>query len=184
MPLSTTLLTGGRVYLASLTDDDIHTVLAWYQDPIFLQLYDARPAAPRTADALRSEIQESLQANNTYLFAIKLKSDDSCIGIVELDGILWAHGVSGLGIAIGDPALQGQGYGTEAGQLGLQFAFEELNLHRLTATVFDYNTASLRLCEKLGFKQEGAFREFLQRGGQRHDMILHGLLRHEWEAAR
>jgi RimJ/RimL family protein N-acetyltransferase len=65
--------------------------------------------------------------------------------------------------------------------LALRFAFDELNLHRLQLTAFSYNERAVALYEKLGFRQEGVFREFLQRDGRRHDMILFGLLRHEWE---
>jgi RimJ/RimL family protein N-acetyltransferase len=86
-----------------------------------------------------------------------------------------------MSYCIGDPANRGQGYGYEATQLALAFAFHELNLHRVTLTVFDYNQPSIALAEKLGFRREGVFREFLQRDGQRHNMILFGLLRHEWE---
>jgi RimJ/RimL family protein N-acetyltransferase len=92
--------------------------------------------------------------------------------------------VCGFSIAIGDPANWGQGYGYEAAQLALAFAFDELNLHRVTTTVFSYNERSIALVEKLGFRTEGAFREFLHRDGRRHDMLLYGLLRPEWEARR
>lgn len=74
-----------------------------------------------------------------------------------------------------------QGYGTEAAHLALTFAFEELNMHRVQATVFSYNHRSMALFERLGFRREGAFREFLHRDGQRFDMVLYGLLRHEFE---
>jgi RimJ/RimL family protein N-acetyltransferase len=62
----------------------------------------------------------------------------------------------------------------------LDFAFRELNLHRVQLTVFAYNTAALALYEKLGFTREGIHREALHREGQRYDMILFGILRREW----
>jgi len=66
-------------------------------------------------------------------------------------------------------------------QLALQFAFNELNLHRLQLTVFSYNDRAIALYEKLGFQREGVYREFLQRDGERHDMYLYGLLLREWQ---
>ena len=87
----------------------------------------------------------------------------------------------GMGLGIGDQSNWGQGYGYEAAQLALAFAFHELNLHRVQVTVFSYNERSIALFEKLGFQREGVFRERLQRDGQRHDMLLYGLLRPEWE---
>lgn len=176
------ILQGNRVRLTAISDQDIITMTAWYEDAAYLRLFDARPAAPRTAAMLRADIEGLQKSPNDFVFAIKLLGDDTCLGYLEIDGVLWAHGVAGMGIGIGATEQRGQGFGTEAGQLGLRFAFAELNLHRITATVFSYNAASLRMCEKLGFQREGVFREFLRRDGQRHDMILLGLLHHEWTA--
>jgi RimJ/RimL family protein N-acetyltransferase len=174
------LLHGDRVRLNALTSDDLSTIARWYEDTDFMRLYDARPAHPRSEAELTRWLEELQKDKNTFAFAIRTQDSGALIGTVELDGILWAHGVSGFGIGIGDRANWGQGYGYEAAQLALAFAFNELNLHRITATVFSYNARSIALLEKLGFQREGAFREFLQRDGKRHDMLLYGLLRQEW----
>jgi len=174
------LLHGDRVRLAALSDLDIEAVANWHQDTEFLRLFDALPAYPKTEAEVQSRIRESRQDENTLIFAIRTVQDDALVGYLELDGINWHHGVCGLGLAIGDPVQRGKGYGREATQLALAFAFGELNLHRVQATVFSYNVRSIALFEEVGFQREGAFREFLQRDGERHDMILYGLLRHEW----
>jgi RimJ/RimL family protein N-acetyltransferase len=54
----------------------------------------------------------------------------------------------------------GTGHGAEAARLTLDFAFRELNLYRVQATVFSYNARSQALFERLGFRHEGTFREF------------------------
>ncbi|MFC1960887.1 GNAT family N-acetyltransferase [Chloroflexota bacterium] len=180
MAVVTNILNGENVRLTAITDQDIATMTRWYEDAAYLRLFDARPAVPRSADMIRADIERLQKSANDFVFAIKPLADETCLGYLEIDGVLWAHGVAGMGIGIGATEQRGQGFGTEAGALGLRFAFAELNLHRITATVFDYNAASLRMCEKLGFQREGVFREFLCRDGQRHDMILLGLLRHEW----
>jgi RimJ/RimL family protein N-acetyltransferase len=64
--------------------------------------------------------------------------------------------------------------------LALDFAFKELNLHRIQLTVYSYNPRAIRMYEKLGFQLEGTYREFLLRDGQHYDMLLYGLLSHEW----
>ena len=46
------------------------------------------------------------------------------------------------------------------------------------------NHKAIALYERLGFVHEGTHREFLERDGQRHDMLLYGMLRPEWEARR
>ncbi len=181
MPFPINLLRGERVRLAAMTEADIEVAASWYQDAEFLQLWDSRPAVPRTVDSLKEEIREAQKSLRDFVFAIRLLESDAPIGYLELDGIEWIHQVGGLGIGIGQSAYRGQGYGSEACRLGLRLAFEELNLHRISATIFSYNTASIRMFQKLGFQQEGVFREFLHRGGRRHDMLLFGMLRPEWE---
>jgi RimJ/RimL family protein N-acetyltransferase len=175
------LLSGERIRLTALTSDDLPTIARWYEDAEFMRLYDARPAQPKSRTELEQWLTERHKDKDTVAFAVRPQNSDDLIGTVELDGILWVHGVSGFGIAIGDRAHWGQGYGYEAAHLALTFAFDELNLHRVTATVFSYNARSIALLEKLGFQREGAYREFLQRDGRRYDMLLYGLLNWEWK---
>jgi len=176
------LLRGERLRLTALTRNDLPALAHWFNDAAFMRLLDARPARPKSEAELLHWL-ESLQENRENIaLAIRSLGEQDLIGYVELDGILWPHGVSGFSIAIGDRANWGQGYGYEAARLALAFAFDELNLYRVTATIFSYNERSIALFEKLGFQLEGRFREFLRRAGERHDMLLYGLLRREWEA--
>jgi RimJ/RimL family protein N-acetyltransferase len=178
------LLRGDRIRLSALASSDIPTMAQWYGDAGFMRLYDARPAYPKSEAELTQWLQELHKDKSTFAFAIRSIDSNDLIGYLELDGILWPHGVCGMSIAIGDRANWGKGYGYEAAQLALAFAFDELNLHRVTATVFAHNERSIALFERLGFRREGAYREFLQRDGKRYDMLLYGLLRHEWKATR
>jgi RimJ/RimL family protein N-acetyltransferase len=176
------LLRGDRVRLTALTRSDLTTIARWHEDAQFLRLFDAVPAYPKTEASLAQWLEEGQKATNHFVFAVRPLDIEELLGYVELDGILWSQGVCGIAIAIGEPANRGQGYGREATQLALAFAFDELNLRRVTFTAFSYNERSIALAERLGFQREGIFREFLQRDGRCHDMLLFGLLRHEWEA--
>lgn len=175
------LLTGKKVRLTSVQEADLKIINQWYQDTEFMRLFDGTPARPRTQEQTKKWFETDMQADNNYYFAIRPTMNDDIIGIVDISSIMWNHGTGWLAIAIGDDTLRGQGYGTEAMELVLDFAFRELNLHRIQLTVFEYNTAAIALYEKLGFTREGAHREFLHRDGKRYDMILFGILRHEWE---
>ncbi|MBI1929852.1 GNAT family N-acetyltransferase [Candidatus Poribacteria bacterium] len=180
--ISPNLLYGTTVRLTSLTPDDLPTLARWYQHADFLRLLDAVPAYPKTEAALARWLEERHKATDAFLFAMRLLDSDELVGYIELDGILWTHQVSGVAIAIGDAANWGKGYGYEAMQLALRFAFDELNLHRVQLTVFSYNARAIALYEKLGFQREGVHREFIHRDGKRYDMYLYGLLRCEWKA--
>jgi RimJ/RimL family protein N-acetyltransferase len=175
------VLRGERVRLTAMTERDVPIVAGWQNDGEFLRLYDAVPAAPRSEARIAEWLSGSQKRADGYLFGIRPLLSEDLIGYIEFDGILWNQGTGSFSIAIGDPTRRGQGYGTEALRLAVRFAFEELNLHRLEITVFSYNRRAITVYEKLGFRHEGTHREFLYRDGLRHDMLLYGLLRREWD---
>ncbi|MBW4486398.1 MAG: GNAT family N-acetyltransferase [Trichocoleus desertorum ATA4-8-CV12] len=187
--LGKTSLSGDRVRLTSWMPQDLPALARWYQQSDFLRLLDAQPAYPYSETFLGQWLEERQKSNQAFIFAVRpaspaapvVTTDDTLLGYVELDGILWNHQVSWISIAIGEEHW-GQGYGSAAMQLALTFAFEELNLHRIQLTVFSYNDRAIALYEKLGFQREGVYREFVHRSGDRYDMYLYGLLRPEWKA--
>jgi len=79
------------------------------------------------------------------------------------------------------PEHHGQGYGSDAADRIVRYAFEDRNLRRLSARVGGFNDASAALLESLGFEREGTLREAAWFRGEYHDMHWYGLLREEWE---
>lgn len=84
-----------------------------------------------------------------------------------------------FGIMI-DPDHHGNGYGSEAVELLIEHAFDELNLHKLEARAHESNEASQSIWEKFGFEQEGVRREQIFKDGEYRDAYWYGLLRREW----
>jgi RimJ/RimL family protein N-acetyltransferase len=64
----------------------------------------------------------------------------------------------------------------------LRYAFQELNLRRVSLTTYEYNPRAIRSYEKAGFIHEGRARKFLLREGRRWDLLFMGVLREEWLA--
>jgi [ribosomal protein S5]-alanine N-acetyltransferase len=78
----------------------------------------------------------------------------------------------------------GRGLMTEAVGTVVPFAFETLGLHRIHAAFLPSNSASRRVLEKNGFKEEGYAENYLQIDGKWCDHILFGLTRERYDAAR
>lgn len=78
----------------------------------------------------------------------------------------------------------GDGIGTEATARILEFAFNDLHMHRVTLRIAVGNKASERLAEKLGFLFEGTLREEVRVGSDWLDHTVWGLLRTEWAVER
>ncbi len=178
------LLYGTHVRLTSLTKIDIPVVTEWYQNPEFMRLFDSGPAFPKTETTISQWLEDDDKSHHKFTFAVRLIENELLIGLVAIDEIEWNNQVGGLAIGLGGSAHWGKGYGFEASQLALAFAFNELNLRRIQLGVFSYNARAIALYEKLGFQREGVYREYILRDGQPFDMYLYGLLRHEWQAGR
>lgn len=65
---------------------------------------------------------------------------------------------------------------------GLDFAFKELGVHKVAGQVLDFNIASIRVHQHLGFIQEGVLREHCFIDGASRDLICFGILSGEWAA--
>ena len=78
--------------------------------------------------------------------------------------------VGEIGMMIGAP-YRGRGYGTEALGLLCDFAFSEMNLHKLKVSVFAFNAAAIRCYEKNGFTREGLLRAEIFRAGAYQDVV-------------
>ncbi|NLG74290.1 MAG: GNAT family N-acetyltransferase [Chloroflexi bacterium] len=173
--------------LVRLTLEDADRVAAafsrWGQDMEYARLLDSGPVRLFSSSIMRQWIEKEYLGDNPGMvnFFIRTLADDRLIGFIGLGGIHWNHGDAFVGIGIGEREYWGKGYGTDAMRVLLRFAFEELNLHRVSLTVFEYNPRAIRSYEKAGFAVEGRVREFVHRGGRRWDMICMGILRREWE---
>ncbi len=156
----------------------------WTRDSEYWRLTEMDPSCPFSAKAVKDWLEkhrEESQQNN-FEFSIRTVQGDRLIGDVGLDGVLWNHGDFFVGIGIGEREFWGKGYGTDAMRLILRYAFEELNLQRVSLNVFEYNPRAIRSYEKLGFIHEGRSRGVLRRDGRRYDLIYMGILRDEWLA--
>lgn len=181
--VSSNLLRGEKTRLTALTSADLSHIARWWEDSYFLRNFSTDPAVPRNEDQLNRRFDPTTTSADTFLFVIRPLDGDDPIGLFELDGVSWTNRTTWFSIGIGEAANRGRGYGSDATQTGLAFAFQELNLWRVCLSVFSYNQPAIAMYEKLGFVREGVYREHLERDGRRYDMYLYGLLRHEWRNA-
>lgn len=160
-------------------DKDPEILSKWDRDSEFKRQFDVVPAV-MYSPILSKEWYEAASANGATMI-IQTTKEKKVIGIIELDGFDWAARSAWVGIGIGEADYRGKGYGTEAMQLILEYAFQGLNLNRVNLNVFAFNTRAIRSYEKCGFRYEGTQREVIYKEDQRWDVIDMGILRSEWE---
>lgn len=173
------LFVGQRLAMTALEEDDAVTISGWYDHPEFVRRFEVTPARPRAMGEIAARILQARDSQEDCLFGFRLRQEPALVGWGGLDGIQWRNRVASLALALA-PERWGQGLGREALQLLLAYSFGELGLHRVQLTVFADNQPAIRLYEGAGFCREGVYREFLLREGRRVDMLLMGLLAHEW----
>ena len=121
----------------------------------------------------------------TVLTGFVLVSDERFFPAVRRDGpialiVALTTTAALVGLGIGETEYWGRGYGTDAMNVLLRYAFTEINLRRVTLTVFEYNPRAIRSYEKAGFCHEGRLRKVLNKEGRRWDVLYMGILREEW----
>jgi RimJ/RimL family protein N-acetyltransferase len=112
-----------------------------------------------------------IEAGDTLIGQVSLKNDENL-----------PSRTATFGIFIGDRAYLGQGYGTEATIVLLNYAFSVLGYHKVNLDLFEYNAPARALYEKLGFVHEGRRRENHWSRGRFWDEILMGVTAEEWWA--
>lgn len=132
-----------------------------------------------TIDAQYKKIQESLylmSSKREYTFGIYELGTNNLIGHIALYAIKrLPYSSAFVGYAM-DEIYVGKGIVTEAVELVVQFAFEQIGLHRVEAYVSTENIASIRVLEKSGFQQEGLLRKLLYINGQWVDHYMYARL--------
>ena len=83
-----------------------------------------------------------------------------------------------------DEAHAGRGYTPEAVVLVLQFAFEQMMLHRIQISIIPRNQASRRVAEKLELRNEGVAERYLEINGVWEDHVRYAITSEDWEQRR
>jgi len=117
-------------------------------------------------------------AGSQYAFGIFI--DGAFAGELNLNNVVrGAMQSATIGYWI-DRARAGRSFMSEAIVVLSQFAFEELNLHRLEICIIPRNSNSRRVVEKLGIREEGIAQRFLEINGAWEDHMRFGLTVEEW----
>jgi len=176
---------GNLVRLSAMDHEEIGKTLSGQaRDSELMRLMESGPARLHSAKAaikfFEKMIEEDSPAN--HFFSIRALEDNHLLGDINLDVINnWGSRDSFIGLGIYNREDWGKGYGTDAMKVGLRYAFTELNLRRVTLTVFEYNPRAIRSYEKVGLQHEGRLRKALLRDGKRWDMLYMGILQDDWK---
>jgi len=169
------VLRGAAVRLEPLTEAVFEDYWAGMSDPEVTRLTGSHGTfEPRgVEDWLRSRRDHHDRAD----WAILRASDGAFLGEAVINDLDPDNESAGYRLWLAGPAVFGRGYGSEVTRLVVDYALDQVGLHRLSLEVFDHNPRARRVYEKCGFVVEGRLREALLWDGRRHDTLAMAILR-------
>lgn len=145
-----------NIMIRLLSEQDVtEKYLSWMGDEEVVQYLESRWFR-HTLDSLCEYVKRMNDSPNDFLFGI-YTNEFGHIGNIKIGNINQHHRFGDVGLFIGEQAVRGRGFGTEAIQQATRYAFEELNLNKLTAGMYACNTASYKAFQKAGYRSVGFF---------------------------
>lgn len=140
-------------YLREISIEDCdEKYLSWMNDSEINKFLESR-FMTHTIDSLKNFVTAMKNSENNILFAIVDKKSDEHIGNIKLGNIHPIHKYADIGLIIGDKNYWGRGIATNAIELVSRYAFDEFNLRKVFAGVYENNIGSIKAFEKCGFKK-------------------------------
>lgn len=159
----------GEEYLNYLTDTDVNRFVP-------------EECIPKTLDRAREEVdyhRDLFRYRRSLYWALARKDNNKIVGSCGFN--YWNRDHARCEISY-DLARKywNRGVMTRTVRAVLAFAFTQMQLHRVEATVHPENVGSLSVLNKMGFKREGLLREHKKLHGKYYDAIMLSLLRKEF----
>ncbi|MFX1309677.1 MAG: GNAT family N-acetyltransferase [Promethearchaeota archaeon] len=159
--------------------ENVDLYIKWLNDPKVRKY--ARDITPTRVEDIKRWFEPSEGRVKPFIaFEIWHKKDKKSIGHVGLGWIDWINGWANAFIRIGEPAYWGQKIATEATELLIEYAFNELNLNKLHGGVCVENIGSWSVAEKMGFRYEGIREDEFYLDGKHLGVKTYGLLKEDW----
>jgi UDP-4-amino-4,6-dideoxy-N-acetyl-beta-L-altrosamine N-acetyltransferase len=166
--------------LRDLVAEDAGRLFAWRREPDVNRWMSDSP--PDTLEAQERWVEGVIVDPDRSGWIITAGGRPS--GFLMLSGLTDCNRRAEWGWYIGDPDARGRGVGRAAQALGLDKAFDQFGLEKVTAEVLADNEAALKAQGSCGFRREGYLRSHALKDGVFRDVVLLAILAGEWRARR
>lgn len=154
---------------------DLEKCLVWFNDAEITRYLTIRFPVTR----LQEEEWFERKKENDVGLGITTK-EGLLIGGIGLHNIDYLNGRTEIGIIIGDKNYWSRGFGFDAEMMILNYAFNELNLRKITHSAYCLNIKSVKLARKCGGVKEGILRKHTFKDGGYLDMVIFAIFKNRW----
>ena len=160
------------------SEKDIDLTVKWLNDPEIRDL--TMMTLPVNRDQHSKWVEQIAASDADEGFIIETL-DNVTIGYIGIHRINWIDRTATTSCYIGDKSYWSKGCGTDAKMQLAKFSFHDINLRKLNAEAIEYNIASVKHNQNIGFQIEGEKKKQVFVRGQYWDLVQLGLFREDWE---
>ena len=172
------------IKLEFFTKDDFEQLIQWIDtESLLISWSGSLFSFPLTQSSMEWYLCDTNDLNTSGALVYKAVETETgeTIGHISLGGISRKNKSARISrVLIGNAANKGKGYCKQMITEVLKVGFDEMQLHRISLGVYDYNTAALKCYQAAGFSIEGTMREVLLHEGKWWSLIEMGILENEW----
>jgi RimJ/RimL family protein N-acetyltransferase len=175
-------ITTQRLQLRPYAPTDLDDVYDIHSRPEVMRfLYQGPLTREQAVQLLERKMRGAalLEQGDTLSLAVVLPEAGAVIGDVILHWTSSDHRQGEIGYVF-SPRIAGRGYATEAAAVMLRIGFDQLGLHRIIGRLDARNSASARVLQRLGMRQEAHFRQNELVKGEWTDEAVYAILASEW----
>jgi len=179
------MITGKNVRLRAMQRSDLPLFVRWFADPDVREYLMVHALySLDTEEAWYENMRKRPTEEHPMMIEILVDSGWQPVGDITLIEIDWINRQAEVGVMIGEKTYWNRGFGTQAMQLMLHYAFDIINLNRVSLKVYEPNIRGIRCYEKAGFIKEGCLREAQYLNGKYVNVWMMGILKSEWKQVK
>ena len=172
------MLAGAAVRLRPARAEDLDWLVATCGKPAAFGEFE--PYFVGEAESLRRRFEQDGLLSEDFTRLVVEDRAGRRVGLAGVDDVDLHSRVARITATILEPAERGKGLGTDAHRALVSYLFLHRGLLRIEAFVAAGNIAARAVLRRLGFVEEGVLRSRVFAHGQRHDVVVLGLLYDDW----
>lgn len=166
------ILVSSNITLRAITEQDTDLIVFWRNSDFVKSNFLYR--GEFTTEIHNQWLKQEVYTGRVIQFIIEYNFDGkiSPIGSVYLRDIDYENSCAEFGIFIGDKTVIGKGIGTSVSRMILNYAHNQLGLHRIFLRLLADNIPAYKAYRKAGFVLEGVFRDMKKIDGKYIDIMF------------
>lgn len=173
---------GKKVLLRAMEPEDMEMLREMINDPEIERMVGGWSFPVSKHEQMRW-YERVIDDKRNLRFIIEDIATRTAVGMISLTDIDWKNREAVYAIKLRSDAPKQQGYASDSEFTLMRFVFEELQLHRLSSEVLEYNLPSIIMTEKCGAQREGLKRSAVYKDGAYHNVICYGVLYEDFQNA-